>query len=267
MSNRGPPNSASSPLLADARRALGEILAREAVWTEACERAATNLACAMASLGIDRRHVTSELREAGLSRRGARQIVRAAFETQADHAFQETPDGSKWTEDAAACEPGNKPPDMAINDDQPSGPSARESLLCPHCAKPIGPFDHFCPHCAAPVTAHASIDPLGQVYAAGHGYWRATSGRPKFIVLLGMWLIFGPQIPLLLFLSVLTLLGIITPTRTFSMGDSSTITLISYDQVVEILKLVLILGILIVYCAMLWKVTVRYRVSHREADP
>lgn len=63
--------------------------------------------------------------------------------------------------------------------------------LCPHCLEPIERFDHFCRQCGAPITSHAAIDPLGQVFAAGHIYRNATSSRPPRIVFLGMWLIFA----------------------------------------------------------------------------
>ncbi|MCC6680712.1 MAG: hypothetical protein IT445_07400 [Phycisphaeraceae bacterium] len=77
-------------------------------------------------------------------------------------------------------------------------PQLQQNDLCPHCVKPIARFDHFCPHCGGPVTAHAAIDPLSQVYAQGYAYRQATTiNQPKFIVVLGIWLIFGPQALLL----------------------------------------------------------------------
>lgn len=66
---------------------------------------------------------------------------------------------------------------------------------CPHCIKPITPQDHFCPHCDRPVSSHASIDPMGQVYSAGSLYRMATSRKgPSRLLLIGMWLIFGPSL-------------------------------------------------------------------------
>ena len=138
------------------------------------------------------------------------------------------------------------------------GLAEEDRLICPHCARPIGRFDHFCPSCRGPVTAHASIDPLGQVYAAGHGYRRATSGRPKLIVLLGMWLIFGLQIPILLWCVILTLSNIIAPGRSYEFGDGGIVVTVSEGRLVEILKLILIVGLLTLHCAVLRKVTGRY---------
>jgi hypothetical protein len=76
--------------------------------------------------------------------------------------------------------------------------------VCPHCIEPISRFDHFCPHCTRPVTAHASTDPLGQVFAQGSAYRRAAWGEspPRLVIVLGIWFIFAP--PLVVQLSALT---------------------------------------------------------------
>jgi len=106
--------------------------------------------------------------------------------------------------------------------------SDQGSPVCPHCLAAIDTLDHFCPRCGGPVSAHASIDPLGQVYSAGHLYRRATSSPPKFITVLGMWLIFGPQIPLLLFAAISLFVNLFSPdftdhycpiTQYFSLDD------------------------------------------------
>jgi hypothetical protein len=44
------------------------------------------------------------------------------------------------------------------------------------------------------LTSHASTDPLGQVYAEGYAFRQAVSSRPGVMVLLGVWLILGPQL-------------------------------------------------------------------------
>jgi hypothetical protein len=72
-----------------------------------------------------------------------------------------------------------------------------DGLVCPHCIEPVHELDHFCPHCNGPITSHAAIDPLGQVYAAGRAYQNATD-RPSRLTVVAMWLIFGPQLPVLL---------------------------------------------------------------------
>jgi hypothetical protein len=238
----GDPSVSGSILrVVNARRALHDTLAGNPVWTDACERAAEDLARAMLAAGISRRRVASELRKAGLSRSGARQVLRAASRPHPDRSETDAED-----------ETGHGQYD--------------DRLICPHCARPIGRFDHFCPHCGGPVTAHASIDPLGQVYSAGHGYRRATSGRPTFLVLLGMWLIFGLQIPVLLFLAASVLSDIISPGYTYESGSDGTVALVSEGRLVDILKLLLVLGLLALYSAILWKVTARYRAGQGRAD-
>ncbi|MEI9893895.1 MAG: hypothetical protein WDN28_08320 [Chthoniobacter sp.] len=38
----------------------------------------------------------------------------------------------------------------------------------------------------------ATIDPMQHIYAEGFAYRSAVDGPPRFIILLGMWLLFGP---------------------------------------------------------------------------
>ena len=134
-----------------------------------------------------------------------------------------------------------------------------EDIVCPHCIEPIGQFDHFCSHCDRPVTTHASTDPLGQVYASGHAYRNATSGRPKLIVVLGIWLIFGPQVLLLMFfayyISYYTLNSIIV----HEFGPYSYTQNVSDGWILQILKLLLMLALLVLYVAILWQTTRNYR--------
>lgn len=89
-----------------------------------------------------------------------------------------------------------------------------EQILCPHCMEPVDPLAHFCAACGGPVGAFASIDPMGQVYSAGHAYRSATSRPTKFIVVLGVWLIFAPQLIILLFVAISILWSM------FRYGDS-----------------------------------------------
>ena len=88
---------------------------------------------------------------------------------------------------------------------------------CPHCIGPLGPNDDFCKSCGGPVTSHASIDPLGQIYATGYAYRQAVSGRPRKIVVLGMWLIFGPQLLGAVSLLIVMLQGAVTGFDQFSL--------------------------------------------------
>jgi len=38
----------------------------------------------------------------------------------------------------------------------------------------------------------ANVDPLQHIYAEGFGYRSAVDGPPKLIILIGVWLLFGP---------------------------------------------------------------------------
>jgi hypothetical protein len=143
--------------------------------------------------------------------------------------------------------------------------------LCPHCLAPVEQFDHFCPHCNGPITAHASIDPIGQIHATGRAYRRAacSDAAPGKAGLIAIWLIFGPQALglLLLFVGILFSLdfrppahGVFTPDMG-SQGTPVTVSVsgISSTDVLSILAAMLILGsILAVYITILVKTTRRY---------
>jgi hypothetical protein len=89
----------------------------------------------------------------------------------------------------------SEPPSAKPEDVEPTN---EPIAICPHCMRPVGQFDHFCPNCGGPVTAHASMDPFGQIFSTGRLYQRALSSRPRGIILAGMWLIFAPQVALAL---------------------------------------------------------------------
>lgn len=145
-----------------------------------------------------------------------------------------------------------------------AAPQREDSLVCPHCIAPIGRFDHFCPRCGGPVTAHASTDPLGQILSAGRAYQNAAS-NPRAVVVAGMWLIFAPQVPLLLFGLLATLSNLIAPGHTYRYGDGSSITSVGEGFGIELMKLVLLAGLLALYGAILWNVTSRYVRARRAA--
>ena len=65
--------------------------------------------------------------------------------------------------------------------------------VCPHCLAASAAGEHFCRRCGTPLTPHAATDPLGHVYAEGDAYRKAIDHPDKPIVLIGMWLIFGPM--------------------------------------------------------------------------
>ncbi|MCP4707844.1 MAG: hypothetical protein GY869_04400 [Planctomycetes bacterium] len=75
----------------------------------------------------------------------------------------------------------------------------KDKKLCHNCLEPNFPREHFCVKCAAPISSHAEIDPLGQVYAMGDTYRKAANRPTRPFVVWAMWLLLGPQIPLILF--------------------------------------------------------------------
>jgi len=72
----------------------------------------------------------------------------------------------------------------------PSLPT-EEKQLCISCLAPNEPLAHFCAKCGAPLSSYASTGFLESAYSEGVVY-RAAAERPrKFIVVLGIWIIFG----------------------------------------------------------------------------
>ena len=74
---------------------------------------------------------------------------------------------------------------MSPEDDQP---------LCISCLHPNPEEIHFCEKCGAPLDSYASTAPFEQIYSQGHVFRATTHGRPRFIVVLGVWLIFFPVV-------------------------------------------------------------------------
>ena len=68
-----------------------------------------------------------------------------------------------------------------------------ESAVCPTCHTLNVPDVTFCQRCGAPIGFISTIGPLETAYAEGFAYRRAVEGRPQFIVVVGIWLIFFPS--------------------------------------------------------------------------
>jgi hypothetical protein len=66
------------------------------------------------------------------------------------------------------------------------------SDLCPTCLAALEPGQHFCRRCASPLTATASTDPIGSIYAQGAMYRNAVAHPRKLIVVIGIWMLCGP---------------------------------------------------------------------------
>jgi hypothetical protein len=72
-------------------------------------------------------------------------------------------------------------------------PMSEGTVVCPHCLAPNAERSDFCRECGTPLTSHAETDPLGQIRATGDTYLKAIDSPVKPIVVIGMWLIFGPM--------------------------------------------------------------------------
>src|SRR5690349_742952 len=50
----------------------------------------------------------------------------------------------------------------------------------------------FCEKCGSPIGAVSTLDPMGAIQAEGLMMQKALVGRPKFVVLVGIWVMFFP---------------------------------------------------------------------------
>jgi hypothetical protein len=69
-----------------------------------------------------------------------------------------------------------------------------EEIICPSCLAPNAPFASFCDSCGAPIGTTAALDPIQSINTQGFLFRKALEGRPKPIVLAGLWLMFFPAL-------------------------------------------------------------------------
>ena len=67
-----------------------------------------------------------------------------------------------------------------------------KTFVCFSCMQPNEVGDKVCIYCDAPISETLSTDPLQVAYGKGRNYRRAVIGKPKPIVVLGVWLAFLP---------------------------------------------------------------------------
>jgi hypothetical protein len=67
-----------------------------------------------------------------------------------------------------------------------------ELPVCLKCFQPNTPDKHFCVHCNAPLTTFATTAPYEHILAGGFAVRTASNAPTKPIILIGMWLLFGP---------------------------------------------------------------------------
>lgn len=71
---------------------------------------------------------------------------------------------------------------------------AMEHALCLQCLAPNVPTAHFCGDCGAPLSPYAATAPFESLLSEGHAWRQATSNPRRLVVVLGMWLLFGPML-------------------------------------------------------------------------
>lgn len=72
---------------------------------------------------------------------------------------------------------------------QESPPTGKnETITCPSCMTLSSQAAEFCHKCGYPIGRVATLDPVQTIRAQGYLFRKATEGRPKPIVLLGMWI-------------------------------------------------------------------------------
>jgi len=79
---------------------------------------------------------------------------------------------------------------MSTESDTHSHPE--DGVICPKCLLSNSTTAAFCAECGAPIGMIATTDPIQHIHAEGFAYRAAVDGPPSRIVLIGMWLLFGP---------------------------------------------------------------------------
>ena len=155
-------------------------------------------------------------------------------------------------------EPSAEPADDEPEDEEVDDPG---TALCPSCLAPAERLQHFCSECGSPLTSHAEIDPLGRIYSMGDTFRKAAASPRRRIVLIGMWWIFA--VPLVFV--VIGLVVVLGQRADVSMpGDSG---LVDWNEMSRppapwtlsrILQLSLLIGIAVLYGAIVIKTTRNY---------
>jgi hypothetical protein len=70
-------------------------------------------------------------------------------------------------------------------------PESDEKQLCTSCTTPNVINANFCINCGAPLSSYANIAPFERLFSEGFIYRQAAENPRKFIVVFGVWLMFG----------------------------------------------------------------------------
>ena len=91
--------------------------------------------------------------------------------------------------------------------------------LCHNCFAENHPYFHFCHKCNTPLTAIASMDPIYSIWSRGDTWHKAASRPYRPIILIGMWLQFGPPLVFILCLLPIVLAEVVmSPERLITLG-------------------------------------------------
>ncbi|MFT5387851.1 MAG: hypothetical protein ACI9E5_000986 [Candidatus Omnitrophota bacterium] len=66
--------------------------------------------------------------------------------------------------------------------------------LCPNCMIANSEQQNFCTKCGLPMGDLVTIDPINRLWAQGWMYRQVLTGKPKLIVLFGIWVLCGGAI-------------------------------------------------------------------------
>lgn len=71
----------------------------------------------------------------------------------------------------------------------------KETVVCVSCLAPNDAENDFCDECGTPISTTSTLDPLKTIRSEGVLFDKAaTTSKPKFIILLGIWILFFPAL-------------------------------------------------------------------------
>jgi len=139
-----------------------------------------------------------------------------------------------------------------------SGLNLDEQIACPHCLTINHPLSYFCITCMTPLTSHAAIDPIYRIYAQGNTYQKAAAKPTNFLVALGMWLLFGWQIPFMIWGFFASLSEAEITRETYYIGHVPPLSATFPELLIKCLSLIFTEAMILLYTAIIVKVTWNY---------
>ena len=121
-----------------------------------------------------------------------------------------------------------------------------DEIICHSCLTPNASFASFCDSCGAPIGTTATLDPIQSINTQGFLFRKALDGRPKPIVLAGLWLMFFP-----------VLLGSLY---------AATHLILNRTGIADFFFFWVFVGLAYVASVILYRVTKNYLTNDRKAD-